>query len=102
MRDQTPAILRNIMLEAESATNAWYQAKLLRLQEGFVVEKLSGRKSQLGDRRAWFFWDQSEAEKAVERIVHEKTSPGRKRVYRVRTIADETRNCDEGRELWNS
>lgn len=39
----------------------------------------------------------SEAEKAVERIVREKTSPGRKRVYRVRTIAGETRNCEEGK-----
>lgn len=83
MQAQGPKILQTFLLEAESAMNACYQLKLLRLQEGFVVEKLSGRKGHLGDRRAWFFWDQSEAEQAFERIVLKKTSPGRKRVYQV-------------------
>lgn len=84
MRDHIPFVLQNIMLEADSTGKAWYQIKLLRLKEGFVVEKFSGPRGRLGDRRAWFFWDQGEAEKAVERTVRAKTNPGRKRVYRLR------------------
>lgn len=92
MRDKTLAILRNIILEAESATNAWYQIMLLQFQEGFVVEKRSGRKGHLGDRRAWFFRDQAQAEKTVNRILREKTKPGRKRVYRLLPTPDLSRS----------
>lgn len=78
MREQSPAMLPQIDPEAESPTNARYQIKLLRLQGGFAVEKLSGPKGHLGDKRARFFRDRSEAEKAVEKIIRVKTSPGRK------------------------
>ena len=73
-------MLQDIMLETDSA---WYQIKLMRLQDGYVVEKLSGRKGFLGDRRAWFFWELSDAEQTVEKIIRRKTTPGRKRVYKV-------------------
>ena len=88
MPTQTPLILRFITLEADSATNAWYQVKLLRLREGFVVEKRSGRRGHLGDMRAWFFWDQEQAEKTLKRILREKTKPGRKRIYRLLPTPD--------------
>jgi len=61
MQEPTPTILLHLWLETESPFMAWYQIKLLRLQEGFIVKKYMSQRPPRLQRR--LVWEQDQAEK---------------------------------------
>jgi hypothetical protein len=78
-----PEVIRQIQLKADSACNAWYHLRLLRIQDGYVIEKSSGSERGQGPLEAWFRWGREDAERVFSKIVQRKTRTNRTRVYRM-------------------
>ncbi len=74
-------ILEQVYLEAESPQHAWYQLRMIQLSEGFVIEKQSGSRGHKRHTEAWFRWEQKSARKFYDKILCNKSKPGRARIY---------------------
>lgn len=74
-------IIKEVTLVANSVRKAEYRVSLLRLAEGYAVEKISGPSGKRGVPDAWYRRSLDEAEKKFSDIIREKTRPGRKRQY---------------------
>ncbi|RMH03590.1 MAG: hypothetical protein D6704_12410 [Nitrospirae bacterium] len=75
-------ILSQTYLQSDSPAYAWYQLRLLRLAEGFAVEKTSGCRGRKPNTEAWFRWEETAARKLYDKILHTKTSGNRQRRYK--------------------
>lgn len=77
-----PDVIRQVLLQAESACSAWYRLRLLQIRDGYVIEKTSGSTRGRGQLETWFRWQREDAEKVFSKIIRRKTKSNRKRVYR--------------------
>ncbi|ORJ61347.1 hypothetical protein [Geothermobacter hydrogeniphilus] len=91
-------VLLQTYLEADSPGHAWYQLRLIRLAEGYVVEKKSGRRGRKGQVEAWFRWDSGAARCLYDKILDNKTREGRRRVYRIVPSPDQLELFPESKE----
>ena len=82
MTHAPPEVLEEIVLRATSPCKAWYRLRLLRLVEGFVVEKTCGSSRGRGQYEAWFRRCRLDAEKLFAKIVLRKRGGRRSRIYR--------------------
>lgn len=78
-------VIMRSRLEADSAHKAWYELVLISINEGYLVEKVSGAVGHANHSEIWFRSDFDEAEKKFKRIIADKTNPNRKspRKYHV-------------------
>lgn len=82
MNHAPPEVLQETILRATSPCKAWYRLRLLRLVEGFVVEKTCGSSRSRGQYEAWFRRCRPDAEKLFANIVLRKSRGRRGRNYR--------------------
>jgi len=68
-------------LVAESKNNAYYSLRLLVLDEGFVLESCHGSYGRQAGRECYWRATIDQAQHLYDKIMRQKTRPGRLRVY---------------------
>lgn len=77
-----PEIIRSIRLEATSIRNAWYELRVLKFADGYVVEKKSGVEGSKGLTESYYRSSLPEAEEKFFSILNAKIRGNSRRKYR--------------------
>ena len=76
------AVIRTIMLQADSVRQAWYRLRLVRLGEGYVIEKSSGARNGKPVFETYFRVNLPEAEEKYFSLLGAKIRGRGQRKYR--------------------
>jgi len=87
-------LLRHVRLEAASTRGAWYELKLLRIQDGYLIDKISGAEGMKPHTETWFRKGFQEAVSKFEAIVREKTNPISRRPRHYQVVLREEGSVD--------
>lgn len=72
-------VIKHTRLEAQSARGAWYELFLIKVPNGFHIEKISGAPGcGRHNKETWFRRHLQEAERKFDRILTDKTNPARR------------------------